>query len=130
MEEVSSFFFRGGVAIRLLGAHGVAIQPSLSDFGELMAPQKDQEMSNPTSLIGMYHLAQLGGPQKDQEDVQSNLPYWNLSSFVRGSEEELSTFFSRDGVAIRLLGAHGACNPSFLIGFWGARGTSEGPGDV
>ena len=27
-------------------------------------------------------------------------------------------------------GAHGACNPTFLIGFWRARETSEGPGDV
>ena len=27
-------------------------------------------------------------------------------------------------------GAHGACNPTFLFGFWRARGTSEEPGNV
>ena len=33
-------------------------------------------------------------------------------------------------VAIRPQGAHGACNPTFLIGFWRARETSAGPGHV
>ena len=38
------------------GPTGHAIQPSLSDFGEPGKPQKNQEMSNPTFLIGIYHL--------------------------------------------------------------------------